>query len=78
MARTPYEIRVLGTLGPLLSEAFADLAVDVEPAATVLSGQLDQDQLHGVLDRVRALGLELLDVRQAPDPVDDPDCDRSP
>ena len=66
MARFSYEIRVVGALGPAAREAFADLAVDVEPTATVLSGPLDQSDLHAVLDRVRALGLELVDVKQAP------------
>jgi len=31
-----------------------------------LSGDLDQSGLHALLDRVRALGLELLDVKQVP------------
>jgi len=31
-----------------------------------LSGDLDQSSLHEVLDRVRALGLELVEIRQAP------------
>jgi hypothetical protein len=61
-----YEIRVLGALGRAGHNAFADLAVEVEPAATVLSGEMDQEALHEVLDRVRALGLELVDVRLAP------------
>jgi len=61
-----YEIRVAGALGPAGRTAFADLAVDVEPVATVLSGQLTQTQLHEVLDRVRDLGLELIDVKLAP------------
>jgi uncharacterized protein (UPF0128 family) len=61
-----YEIRVVGLIGPAAREAFADLDVEVEPARTVLSGTLDQNGLHAMLDRVRALGLELIDVRQAP------------
>jgi hypothetical protein len=61
-----FEIRVVGALGRIGQEAFADLAVDVEPTATVLSGNLDQAGLHEVLDRVRALGLELIDVKLAP------------
>ena len=74
MTREPYEIRVVGALGPAAREAFAHLAVDVEPTSTVLSGQLDQPGLHAVLDQVRALGLELLDVKQAPaEPPDDQD-----
>ena len=65
MCRT-YEIRVVGALGPVVRKAFADLTVDVEPTATVLSGEMDQAALHEVLDRVRALGLELVDVKLAP------------
>jgi hypothetical protein len=61
-----YEIRVVGSIGPAAREAFCDMGVDVEPASTVLSGTLDQCSLHQMLDRVRALGLELVDVRQVP------------
>ena len=42
------------------------MGVDVEPTITVLSGSLDQGSLHQMLDRVRALGLELVEVRQVP------------
>ena len=61
-----YEIRVVGSLGPAASQAFADVALEVEPTATVLCGDLDQAGLHALLDRVRALGLELVDIRQVP------------
>ena len=66
MARHIYEIRVVGSLGPAAREAFADMALEVEPTTTVLSGDLDQSGLHALLDRVRALGLELLDVKEVP------------
>jgi hypothetical protein len=66
VTRHTYEIRVIGSLGPAGREAFADMMVEVEPAVTVLSGDLDQPGLHALLDRVRALGLELVDVKQAP------------
>ncbi len=66
MARRSYEIRVVGSLGPAAREAFADMLVEVEPTITVLSGDLDQGDLHELLDRIRALGLELVDVKQAP------------
>ena len=66
MARHTYEIRVIGSLGPAAREAFADMLVEVEPTITVLSGDLDQPGLHALLDRVRALGLELVGVKQAP------------
>lgn len=66
MTRRSYEIRVTGALGPAAREAFADMTLEVEPATTVLTGDLDQSALHALLDRVRALGLELVDVKQAP------------
>jgi hypothetical protein len=66
VTRRRYEIRVIGSFGPATHEAFADLVVEVEPAITVLSGNLDQPGLHAVLDRVRALGLELVEITQAP------------
>lgn len=68
MARRTYEIRVIGSLGPAVREAFADMEVEVEPAITVLSGDLDQPALHALLDRVRALGLELVGINQARPP----------
>lgn len=64
MTRHTYEVRVIGSLGPAAHEAFAGMMVEVEPSITVLSGDLDQPGLHALLDRVRALGLELVGVRQ--------------
>lgn len=66
MAGRTCEIRVAGSLGPAACEAFNDVAIKVEPTATVLCGDLDQAHLHALLDRVRALGLELVDIRQIP------------
>ena len=64
MTSHSYEIRVVGSIGPAAREAFAGMVVEVEPATTVLAGRFDQDGLHALLDRVRALGLELVDVQQ--------------
>jgi hypothetical protein len=66
VTRHTYEIRVFGSFGPDAREVFADMIVQAEPTITVLSGEFDQRGLHALLDRVRALGLELVDVRQAP------------
>ena len=63
-ARAQYQVRVVGRVGPAASEVFADFGVRVEPTATVLSGALDQAALHGLLVRVRDLGLELVDVHR--------------
>ncbi len=68
MGRRVYEIRVRGSLGPATRQAFTDLVIDVEPTTTVLTGELSQDGLHFLLDRVGALGLEVLDVRDGPQP----------
>jgi hypothetical protein len=65
-APVQYQVRVLGKVGPAACQAFADFDVHVEPTATVLSGVLDQAALHGLLARVRDLGLELVDVRRVP------------
>ncbi|HEU4997657.1 MAG TPA: hypothetical protein VFT68_01830 [Lapillicoccus sp.] len=64
MAKVGYEVRVVGQVGAAAREAFADVAVEVEPSETVLSGELDQAALHGLLERIQALGLELVDIRR--------------
>jgi hypothetical protein len=64
MADAHFEVRVVGSLGPAGREAFGGLAIDVEPATTVLSGDMDQAALHGVLEQVRSLGYELIDIRR--------------
>ena len=58
------ELRVLGGIGPAAREGFADLGIRVEPATSLLSGALDQPALHTLLERIRALGLEVVDVRR--------------
>ena len=65
-ARANYEVRVAGVIGPAAREAFDDLAIRVEPAATVLAGTLDQAALHGLIERIQALGLELIDITRVP------------
>lgn len=62
---TSYEISVRGHLDPgLLAELGAGTAEE-RPANTVLRAELrDEAALRSVLDRLHALGLELLEVRQ--------------
>jgi hypothetical protein len=62
-----YEIRIKGRVSPAVLETFEGLASDVEPVETVLHGPVrDQAELHGLLDRIQALGLELIEVRRLP------------
>jgi len=65
VADTRYEIRVKGRLSASLISSFEGLTATVEPVETVLSGPVeDQAALYGVLSRVQALGLELVEVRK--------------
>jgi hypothetical protein len=64
-AEAYYEIRISGVLP---SEALLDfdrLTAEVEPVETVVRGPLrDQAALHGLLARLEALGIQLLEVRR--------------
>jgi hypothetical protein len=64
MSSTRYEITVRGRLGGAIAEAFADVTATPSTAATVIRGDIDQPALQGLLERIDALGLELLDVRR--------------
>jgi hypothetical protein len=71
MTRT-FEIRVRGALPDHAAERLGLTATTAAPH-TVLRGPLaDRPALIGVLDRLRCDGLELLDVRRLPDPLDGP------
>jgi hypothetical protein len=69
MKPTNYEITVRGRIGPALVDAFEGMTVTTAATDTLLRGRIvDQAALHGVLELVESLGLELLDVRRV-DPV---------
>ena len=57
-----YRIIVSGALGETTRVVFEDLCVEPVGANTGLTGELDQAGLYGVLDRIQALGLELVAV----------------
>ena len=61
-----YQIKVAGQLNPAWSAWFDDLALTYTPdGATLLTGALiDQAALHGVLVKIRDLGLPLLAVQR--------------
>jgi hypothetical protein len=66
-----YRVRVRGRLSETMLIAFPDLRAQVLGAETVLAGELpDQAALFGVLYRIEALGIELLEVLRTQDHED--------
>jgi hypothetical protein len=62
-----YEVRVEGVLDGRWSEWFEGLHLQNQSGETILSGTLpDQPALHGILDKVRDLGLTIITVRRLP------------
>ena len=57
-----YRITISGRLGENGREVFAGFDIRPDGHAIVLAGELDQAALHGVLNRIQALGLELVGV----------------
>jgi hypothetical protein len=73
---TIYEIRVAGHLSPQWEDWFEGLTITLEADGnTFLTGPIaDQAALHGLLKKVRDLGLSLVSVNQVPqlDPTNQP------
>jgi hypothetical protein len=62
-----YEVRVEGVLDGRWSEWFEGLHLQNQSGETILSGVLpDQPALHGILDKVRDLGLTIITMRRLP------------
>jgi len=69
-----YEIRIAGRVDETTLTSFACLAVGLRDQDTVIAGQFDQAALHGMLEMIRSLGLDLLEARRIGDSpsADDP------
>jgi hypothetical protein len=61
-----YQIRIKGHLGPRWADLFEDLTITLEDNGdTLLTGPvIDQAALHGLLKKVRDLGMSLIFVIQ--------------
>ena len=71
-----YQIRLQGHLGRNWTHWFGDVTITLEDnGETLLTGQVvDQAALHGLLRKVRDLGLPLISVTRAQtDQIDGPD-----
>jgi hypothetical protein len=68
MAPKRYRIVVAGELSGRFAPAFDGMAVRCAGGQTAITGTVvDQSQLHGLLDRVGELGLELVSVNSIED-----------
>jgi len=63
--RCRYEIRIRGSIGPTLMQAFPALTATPSDRDTLLTGSLDQSALYGVINQLETLGLHLLEIRAA-------------
>jgi hypothetical protein len=68
MAQTTYEIRVAGAVPERDLRDMGAVTLSVDRVNTVLYGIPDQSALYGLLARLRALGVEVIEVRRIPDP----------
>ena len=70
-----YQIRLEGRLSGQWADWFDGLTITAaDNGDTLLTGPVvDQAALHGLLKKVRDLGLPLISVTQVPSPEDEPD-----
>jgi|SRR5215208_744871 hypothetical protein len=63
-----YQIEVRGELSRRYAAAFEGMEMKTKGGRTILTGEgVDQVQLHGIIDRIGDLGLEILSVKILPD-----------
>lgn len=68
MPETLYEIRIRGRVSQTVLDTFDQMESSAERVETILHGPVrDQAELHGLLHRIQALGLELVEVRRLPE-----------
>jgi hypothetical protein len=63
--RTIYQIVVRGEISKRYAQAFEGMEMESKSGQTILTGEItDNSHLHGILDRIIALGLELVRVEE--------------
>lgn len=63
-----YELELRGEPGPVLRAAFPEFDLRADHGMTLLSGEfVDQAALHGAMERINSLGLELVGLHLVED-----------
>ncbi|HYQ85038.1 MAG TPA: hypothetical protein VEP28_13665 [Rubrobacter sp.] len=63
-----YRIVVRAEIGERFAAAFEGMEVKTAEGRTLITGEvIDQSHLHGILDRINALGLVLVSVQPVPE-----------
>jgi len=71
MSTLEYEISVSGELPASVLEEVEDFSVEVVQVRTVMRGPIaDQAALHGIINRLQSLGLDLIEVRRIGETTD--------
>ena len=65
-----YRIVVRSELSERYATAFEEMEMETKGGQTVLTGEVvDQVQLHGIIDRIGGLGLEIVSVQSLPEGI---------
>ena len=63
--KTVYQVVVRGEISKRYATAFEGMKMETKSGQTILTGEIiDSSHLHGILDRIIALGLELVSVEE--------------
>lgn len=63
-----YEVKVRGLLGNQWLSWFEGMSIETEGSSTIITAQVpDQSALHGLIAKVRDIGLPLISIRRFED-----------
>ena len=63
--KTVFQIVVRGEISKRYATAFEGMEMETKSGQTILTGEIiDNSHLHGILDHIIALGLELVSVEE--------------